>query len=673
MPGLTRLVRPVAPASPVPPPPAPPTAATPTRPLSAAQKRAEQPWLVATWSLAALWPHLPLPFPVADDLPPSPKPSYRSTYPPPDPAGVPDPATWAVLSDFELALALIDFSPLERRRARMYRPSARGQVPFHPVSLRLAVGLRRELDLGWRALARLLAGPHGAGWRRTLGFTDGQTPSASGLRYFWASVGADVIADLCPRFIALLRAHGLCPERSTFPGDPPEQGVTVSQDGMLHPARSRPSCLLVTDACYQPLPVPDDPASADAAETGTAAATGRPCRAREQEREGCACTSPACHQQCVRASHRDPEARFIHYAGRDGSRGTDVFGYRSVAERLLDDRVAVAWTVTSGLYPANTDERTIFVDRVQALTTTVPDLPIGEWLDDAGVGYGACLDAVWQLGALRMIDIRADPTDRDPAACSARTATACGPTATTATDGAPSTSAPRPAVVIHHRPARPTPRLSRSPTAPSSTRPARSAASSTSAAPSQTAPAAWPARSCRARTPGTPATAAATSPRAATANSRALASSACPPTASPRPPRRSSSPTASSTSIPPVGSSVRPPPAAPPDPLPTAPWLHPGGHPAAPGWLPLRPQPPRSASSRAMASLTRRPTRLPPPAPPPLPDPLRTHPAFAAHAGLLRPTRPPTLPRQPRASHPALTALGHPRRHPLHMPRATRD
>ena len=404
----------------------PTTPTTPSvRPLSAEEKRAQQPLLAATWSLAALGSALPLTFPVEPSLPPSPKHGYRSTYQPPDPAGLPDPADWGLLSDFELALALIDCSPLERLLATMYRPSAKGQVPFHPVSLLLAVCLRRELGLGWRALARLLAGPHGAGWRARLGFTDGQTPSASGLRYFFQTVGPDVITALCPRFVALLRAHSLFPEHSTFPGDPPDQGVTVSQDGMLHPARSRPSCQLATDVCYQPLPDPSEPSDvspADASPTDASPteATGRPCRAREQEREGCACTTPACRDQCARASRLDPEARFIHYAGRDGARGTDVFGYRSVAERALDDRVAVAWTLTSGLYPANTDERTIFVERVQALTATVPDLAIGEWLDDTGVGYGDCLDAVWQLGALRMIDIRADPSDRDPAACLAR-------------------------------------------------------------------------------------------------------------------------------------------------------------------------------------------------------------------------------------------------------------
>jgi hypothetical protein len=97
-----------------------------------------------------------------------------------------------------------------------------------------------------------------------------------------------------------------------------------------------------------------------------------------------------------------------------------VFGYRSVAERALDDRFAVAWTLRSDLYPANTDERTIFVERLQTLRATFPDLCLGEWLDDSGVGYSECLDAIWELGALRLVDLRADPSDVDPVACLAR-------------------------------------------------------------------------------------------------------------------------------------------------------------------------------------------------------------------------------------------------------------
>jgi len=89
-----------------------------------------------------------------------------------------DPSVLASKSDFEIALALIDFSPLERVLAQHYVPSRKGQVPFHPVSLFLTLCLRRELGLSWRATARLLASPHGANWRVLFGFAEGPTPSA---------------------------------------------------------------------------------------------------------------------------------------------------------------------------------------------------------------------------------------------------------------------------------------------------------------------------------------------------------------------------------------------------------------------------------------------------------------------------------------------------------------
>jgi hypothetical protein len=184
-------------------------------PPTACQKRAEHPGF-AQWALVHLQPHLPLRFPVPADLPPSPKHHYRSCYRPPDPRALRDCAPGVVQSDFEIALFLIDFSPLEAVLAAHYRPSRKGQVPFHPVSLFLAVCLRRELVVSWQKTARLLAGEHGAQWRSLFGF-DHDTPSASGLRFFFQAVGAAVFDDLCPRFVALLREHDLFPTHSTFP------------------------------------------------------------------------------------------------------------------------------------------------------------------------------------------------------------------------------------------------------------------------------------------------------------------------------------------------------------------------------------------------------------------------------------------------------------------------
>ncbi len=395
---------------------------------TAAAKRAQQPDLVATWSIGALTGEGPLSFPVDPELPASPKPRYRSSYQPPDPTSL-DSSGLDQASEFEIALRLIDFSALERALAHIYKLSGKGQIPFHPVSLFLAVCLRLELQLSWRALARLLrSDTHGAGWRRLLGFRDRETPSASGLRSFFQRVGPEMFAQLCPQFTDLLRSCGRFPEQSTFPSDPPTRGVSVCQDGMLHPARHRHTCQLATDACFTPLAEPPG-------EDGQGEVPSRPCRAREHNQPGCTCAEPTCQARCTRASTCDPDARLIHYAGRSRqagpsrdptgpsrppARGIDVFGYRSLAERVLDDRFAVAWTVQSDSYPANTDERSVFTERVQALTQRFPDLDIGEWLDDAGVSFGECLDTIWELGALRMVDIRADPSDQNVEACRKR-------------------------------------------------------------------------------------------------------------------------------------------------------------------------------------------------------------------------------------------------------------
>ena len=197
----------------------PSACATPApNPLSAIQKRAQRPDLVSTWSIRALLPRLPLLFPVEPNLPPSPKTRYRSQYHYRGPEVLLDEARRATLSDLEIALYLVDFAPLAPLLAQIYVPSVKGQVPFHPVSMFLCICLRRELNLAWRPLARLLASDNGAGWRTLFGFSEGQTPSASGLRHFFHTVGPERFDELCPRFIALLRRHGLLAEHSTEGG-----------------------------------------------------------------------------------------------------------------------------------------------------------------------------------------------------------------------------------------------------------------------------------------------------------------------------------------------------------------------------------------------------------------------------------------------------------------------
>jgi hypothetical protein len=376
------------------------TAATP---LTAAEKRAMHPLFRSTFSLAALRAKLPLRFPVPEHTPPSPKQEYRSHYRYLGAADLADLQTLRQLTPFEITLRLIDFSPLRDLLAKdYYRPSQRGQRPFDPVSLFLALCLRREQDLSWRALQKLLAAEHGAGWRRLFGFDEGVTPSEAGLRYFCHTIGDQLFAELCPLFADLLHQAALLPEHSTFPGDSPERGVTLSHDLMLHPARSRMKCAYVTARCYDPAP--------------------RPCPAQEAGQEGCDCTSPSCAHRCRLTTPLDQEARYIHYQGGHKNAdlpdskerpGRHLYGYASTADRLLDDRFACAWTLRSSLYPANQDERSLFPATFASLRSRLPWLQIGEVLADAALGFQECLDPIWQAGALRMVDIRAAPTDQD--------------------------------------------------------------------------------------------------------------------------------------------------------------------------------------------------------------------------------------------------------------------
>lgn len=393
---------------------------------SAIAKRAAQPLLPLMFSAEALLPQLPFPFPSDPGSPPSPKLRYRSQYRYPGPEALLEEGKLDTMTDFQISLHLIDFSHLRDELARIYQPSHKGQVPFDPVSMALSICLRGEKKLSWNALSTLLKGEEGAPWRRLFGFADADTPSASGLRGFFQKVGREFFDDLCPRTAEMLGRQQLLPEGSTFPGDPPDRGVSVTQDGMLHEALSRPSCRLATEECYQPLTKAQPPSEQESPGGEAQPAPTRPCRARGKGLEGCSCDTEACKESCRRAGRLDPEARFIHYEGNKAkqgdakgglTKGKEVFGYRSVADRILDDRFAVAWTVRSHLYPANTDERTIFKEGLLGFKTRLPWVKIGEWLDDSGVGYGECLDAIWEIGALRMVDLRADKGDEDFEVC----------------------------------------------------------------------------------------------------------------------------------------------------------------------------------------------------------------------------------------------------------------
>jgi hypothetical protein len=80
--------------------------------LDAAQARPQDPDFVHQCRLDGLEAKLPLLWPTPPGTPPSPKHAYRSHYVYLGGQNLQEPATWEHLSDFDLALRLIDFTGL---------------------------------------------------------------------------------------------------------------------------------------------------------------------------------------------------------------------------------------------------------------------------------------------------------------------------------------------------------------------------------------------------------------------------------------------------------------------------------------------------------------------------------------------------------------------------------
>ncbi len=318
----------------------------------------------------------------------------------------------ANLSAFHVALLLVDFAPLRSELVALtgIHLNAPGQTPFDPVSLFLCCLLRWEKGLGWKDLAKRLAGPEGACWRRLFGFQQDCTPCASTMRAFHNSLGTTFNIDLCPRFVELIHTAGLLPRQATHPHTPTDRGIPVAADGMLHEAHTTMRCGQVTDTCYQPTS-PQQP---------------RPCPARDKGFDGCTCTEEVCRQRCRFTTPRDPEARLIHYTGsnQDGqensSRARNVYGYRSYTQVLPDDELHTYWVAYTSLNAANSDERVIMPNDYAHLRQRLPDLHIAEFVADAAVGYKGCLDPLYDDGVIPVVAIRHDKSDTDQDACKVR-------------------------------------------------------------------------------------------------------------------------------------------------------------------------------------------------------------------------------------------------------------
>jgi hypothetical protein len=329
------------------------------------------------------------------------------------------------LDEFDLLLRLFDFAPWRPYFARRFK-SQYGPPPFDPLSLGLAAFLAVYQAWDWKRLVRELRSPErGRGYCRRLGFDPGDLPCPSTLRMALSGAQLDWLQACQTSLAQGLMAYGLIPTHATFPGDPPERGVSLSTDCQLIQARSHQKCIHQTPACSLPAAVVDS-------------ANLRPCPAREKGKEGCDCDTDACREHCRFATPRDPQAAYVYYSGSNqpgsnpnvpkssGSeakktnppRGKHCFGYKSKAFNIVDDRLFQIWPLTGPCAPANVNDHLLTIPGLKELRHRFPNLHIGEVLGDAGEGHEEVLRYLHdELKALRTIRLLHSPGDDEPLTC----------------------------------------------------------------------------------------------------------------------------------------------------------------------------------------------------------------------------------------------------------------
>lgn len=393
--------------------------------LTAPETRAQDRALVDQCCLEGLRAKLPLVWPTPDDTPPSPKRRYRSNYVYQGFADLDDWANWEHLSDFDLVLRLIDFSGLRSVLAQLLGwTSARGRPPFDPVSMFLFVSWRLINQWTRAAALRNLSNPLYADYRQRFGFRQECLPTEGGVRYFLTTLGENSAAagdtvtveldhdqqveiavqylnQLIAASAALIREAGLVSPKAW-------KKALVCPDGMIHDTASQMHCGYIRDSCYQPASL-DEP---------------RPCLAKEKGKQGCNCDTPACAVLCRRAPARDPEARCIVYARTNGSQAMSVtstteagkgelrYGYRSLTFQFAEPSRRFSMVLLDDFLSANSREENPSAALLLQLERFYPDLGLEVVSGDAGLGYYAFLHTTYQLGAKRVVDLRADPSDK---------------------------------------------------------------------------------------------------------------------------------------------------------------------------------------------------------------------------------------------------------------------
>ena len=397
------------------------------RELPAAERRLQIPNFVDCFQWEAIRPLLPLKLSTPGDPPPWRERWCRSHYrwlPSDDLHSSANPSASSGealvgLDAFDLTLRLFDFTPWRPYFARRLK-SQFGPPPFDPLSLGLTFFLAVHRQWDWaRLLSELRSKERGRGYCQRLGFDLDDLPGESTLRTALSNTQLEWLADCQTSLVQGLMAYGLIPTQSTFPGDPPERGVSLSTDCQLVQSRSHQNCRHQTPACSLPgLP--------------------RPCPAHQKGKDGCACDTDACRGHCRFATPRDPDAAYVYYSGsnRPGpnpnapqtqgpnqetvarSNGKHHYGYKSKAFNIVDDRLFLFWPLTGPCTPANVNDHLLTLPGLKALRLRFPTLKIGELLGDAGEGYDQVLRYVHHdLHALRTIRLLRLDGDDQPLTC----------------------------------------------------------------------------------------------------------------------------------------------------------------------------------------------------------------------------------------------------------------
>jgi hypothetical protein len=271
---------------------------------------------------------------------------------------------------------------------------------------------------------RNLRDPRYADYRQRFGFQVDDLPTEGGVRYFLTTIGLNALAEddfvtveldhgqsdtmavqylnqLLAASVALIRQAGLVSPAAW-------EKALVCPDGMIHDAASQMRCAFVQDSCFRPI----------------SAGESRSCPARKKGKQGCDCDTLACALGCRHAPVRDPEARCVVYAGSNSSlgaidaapaeegKGELRYGYRSLALQFAEPARRFSFVLLDDFRPANEREENPSAALLLQLKRFYPDLKLDVITGDAGLGYYSFLHAAYQLGAKRVVDLRADPNDK---------------------------------------------------------------------------------------------------------------------------------------------------------------------------------------------------------------------------------------------------------------------